>query len=224
MKYTSEHISGVLDHKIQVGNEINKFTSELFKRAVKHDFSKFSDEEMNVFEQVTPKLKGLTYGSNEYMAQLGLIKPALDHHYANNSHHPEFYPNGLKDMNLMDVVEMLCDWLAAAKQHDDGNIFKSIKVNQNRFGYSDELKKLLTNTVRSMHKYCIEWGCCDGREGGYIGNTVEEIHKQIDKDISLGDAEKDDLKYGFFREFKGANYTTKNVCWDNAFDVYWTRN
>ncbi|WP_064199079.1 DUF5662 family protein [Brevibacillus brevis] len=224
MKFTSEHVGGVLEHKRQVGIELNKFTSELFRRAVEHDFSKFSDEEMNVFEQVTPKLKRLTYGSDEYKAQLEEIKPALDHHYKNNSHHPEFYKDGIEGMNLMDVVEMLCDWLGAVKRHDDGNIFKSIKVNQIRFGYSDEFRKILINTIRSMHKYCIEWGCCDGREGGYVGETIESIHKQIDKDNSLSEAEKDDLKYGFFREFKGADYTTKNACWDNAFDVYWTKN
>ena len=31
----------------------------------------------------------LTYGSDEYKACLTEMKPALDHHYAANRHHPE---------------------------------------------------------------------------------------------------------------------------------------
>jgi len=40
---------------------------------------------------MTPKLAGSTYGSEEYKAFLGQMKPALDHHYAVNDHHPEHF-------------------------------------------------------------------------------------------------------------------------------------
>jgi hypothetical protein len=42
---------------------------------------------------------------------------------------------------------MICDWLAAVKRHKDGDIFRSIEVNQERFGYSDEIKEILKNTA-----------------------------------------------------------------------------
>lgn len=220
----TEHIKGVLKHKQDVGEYMARFANELFKRAVIHDFSKFSEEEFYAFESATPKLKNLTYGSDEYKQQLELIKPAIQHHYKVNSHHPEHYSKGVKGMSLMDIVEMLCDWMGAVKRHNDGNILKSIKINKERFGYSDELYEIFLNTIKKMYKYCIEWGCCDGREGLYIGDTIEEIHKRIDKDSITSDAEKEDLKYGFFREFKDKDYETKNICWDNAFDVSWTKN
>lgn len=66
----------------------------------------------------------------------------------NNSHHPEFYENGICGMNLLDLVEMLCDWKAATLRHNDGDIRRSIEINQKRFGYSDELKQILLNTLQ----------------------------------------------------------------------------
>jgi len=57
---------------------------------------------------------------------------------------PEF---GIRGMTLLDVVEMLCDWKAATQRHADGDILKSVEINQKRFGYSDELKAILRNTI-----------------------------------------------------------------------------
>jgi hypothetical protein len=53
-------------------------------------------------------------------------------------------------MNLIDLVEMLCDWYAASKRHNDGDIMKSIEINQKRFGFSDDLRQILENTVKDL--------------------------------------------------------------------------
>jgi hypothetical protein len=53
----------------------------------------------------------------------------------------------VNDMNLLDVVEMLCDWKAASMRHNDGNIHKSIELNADRFRLSPQLVKILENTV-----------------------------------------------------------------------------
>ena len=60
--------------------------------------------------------------------------------------------NEVSQMNLIDIVEMLCDWKAATLRHADGDIRKSIEINQKRFGYSDELKQLLINTIEILEK------------------------------------------------------------------------
>lgn len=57
---------------------------------------------------------------------------------------------GIRGMNLLDLLEMFCDWTAATKRHADGDIRKSIKLNQKRFGYSDDLKQILLNTVENL--------------------------------------------------------------------------
>jgi hypothetical protein len=64
---------------------------ELLQRGEVHDLSKFSPEEVKAFTEFTPKLRGATYGSEKYQSFLTDMKPALDHHYANNRHHPEFH-------------------------------------------------------------------------------------------------------------------------------------
>lgn len=139
-----------LKHIGTVRNFIQSIRDELQERAVHHDASKLEDPELEIFNIYTPKLKNTTYGSDEYKQYLKEMNVALDHHYANNRHHPEHYPNGIRDMSLVDLVEMLCDWLAATKRHDDGDIRRSIELNQERFGYSDELKQILYNTLEFL--------------------------------------------------------------------------
>lgn len=123
---------------------------ELLTRGETHDRSKLDRAEVDVFTEYTPKLKGCTYGSDEYKTYLKEMKPALDHHYAHNRHHPEFFAKGLKGMDLVDLLEMFCDWMASTKRHDDGNIMKSIEINQGRFGYDDVLADIFRNTVKLL--------------------------------------------------------------------------
>src|SRR5690349_18802217 len=90
---------------------------QLQQRAMDHDQSKLVAPEVEVFDEFTSKLRDCTYGSEEYKGYLAAMKPALDHHYAANSHHPEHYSNGIKGMSLLDLIEMLCDWTAATQRH-----------------------------------------------------------------------------------------------------------
>lgn len=122
----------------------------LHTRMITHDQSKLEFPEEEIFEKYTANLKELTYGSDGYFKTLEKMKPALDHHYSINRHHPEFHENGIKDMTLTDLMEMLCDWYAASQRHADGNIFDSIEMNQKRFGYSDELKRILISSANEM--------------------------------------------------------------------------
>jgi hypothetical protein len=125
-------------------------TSNLYQRAAVHDASKLRDPEKALFDEYTPKLKTLTYGSDEYKACLAAMGPALAHHYAHNSHHPQFYPNGFDGMSLLDVLEMLADWKAAGERHADGSLAKSLEINRERFGLSPQLHAILVNTAREM--------------------------------------------------------------------------
>jgi hypothetical protein len=72
---------------------------------------------------------------------------ALQHHYDKNAHHPEHYKNGIEDMNLIDIMEMFCDWRAASMRHNNGNLRKSIEINGERFNMSPQLVKIFENTV-----------------------------------------------------------------------------
>lgn len=126
---------------------LGEVTKELLDRARDHDASKVVDPERATFDEYTPKLKHSTFGSDEYKGFLVGMGEGLQHHYAHNRHHPEHHAEGIVGMNLVDLVEMICDWLAATRRHDDGDIRRSIEVNQERFGYDDQVKRLLHNTI-----------------------------------------------------------------------------
>ncbi len=81
-----------LAHIERVQSLIKAAIENLANRATVHDQSKLEEPEKSVFDACTIKLKSIPYGSDEYKAALAELKPALDHHYAANSHHPEFYP------------------------------------------------------------------------------------------------------------------------------------
>lgn len=153
-------------HIQTVQANLQKVIVDLMQRAAEHDQSKLQEPELSTFNEYTPKLKASTYGSDEYKGFLKGMKKGLDHHYENNRHHPEYWGfddtsynpetvrNGdaIKSMNLLDIIEMLCDWMAATERHADGDILKSIEINQQRFGYSDEMKAILLNTVKMLEK------------------------------------------------------------------------
>ncbi|HDZ13539.1 hypothetical protein LCGC14_1273470 [marine sediment metagenome] len=169
-----------LKHIEEVKKQIDIVVVALQDRAAKHDASKLESPEREIFDKYTPKLKGTTYGSEEYKQCLAGMKTALDHHYASNRHHPEHFVyhecNGcferyyqevnicnicgysqftdrpdIAQMNLIDLVEMFCDWKAATLRHTDGDIKKSIAINKKRFEISDELTAILLNTVEILN-------------------------------------------------------------------------
>jgi hypothetical protein len=139
------------EHQYAVQARIQEFRDHLKERARLHDRSKLESPEKEVFDRVTPQLAGLTYGSDEYKAALADMGPALDHHYAENSHHPEHYRDGINGMSLLDLVEMLCDWKAAGERHDDGgDIERSLRLNIDRFKIEPQLQSILENTIAEM--------------------------------------------------------------------------
>lgn len=135
-------------HKQEVAKGITAFCQVLMDRALYHDESKLQSPEVEIFGEHTHELSKMVYGSDEYKQSLEKLKPAIEHHYAKNRHHPEFHKNGVDDMTLIDVLEMLADWFAATKRHETGNIRKSLEINTQRYKLSPQLKQILENTVR----------------------------------------------------------------------------
>ena len=145
MSYDSK--ADTLLHMKRVAQLLTEASCELIKRANIHDNSKLESPEKELFDKYTPKLKDCTYGSDEYKGFLKELKVALDHHYKNNSHHPEHYVNGVNNFDLFDLIEMFFDWKAATERHADGNIMKSIEINKDRFKLSDQLCDIMRNTA-----------------------------------------------------------------------------
>lgn len=138
---TQKHIETVRKY-------IRFITDKLTSRGVEHDASKLASPEVECFAKYTKLLSNLTFGSEEYTACLAKMDTAIKCHYSRNNHHPEHYPNGINDMSLIDIVEMVCDWKASSERQHDGNILKTIDVLAERFNISKQLKQIIINTVK----------------------------------------------------------------------------
>lgn len=139
-----------LAHIKRVYELVRVVRDALLMRASIHDDTKLVEPEVSLFDEWTPKLKALEYGSDEYMAALAALKPALDHHYAAHSHHPEHFENGINGMSLLDLIEMFCDWKAAGERHATGNFAESLEINRERFKMSDQLAEIFENTRKEL--------------------------------------------------------------------------
>lgn len=151
-KQMVNHYIEVTKHKWEVFKQLGKVCINLLTRGVVHDLSKYLDDEAIGFAKYTDILKGLTYGSDEYKEVMDEFRDVIETHYSRNSHHPEYYDGTLDKMGLLDIIEMVCDWKAATKRHDNGSIIDSIYKNQNRFEYNNATaaKILLMATYTGM--------------------------------------------------------------------------
>lgn len=140
---TTKHIHKVREH-------LYKCIQLLDERARNHDLSKLESPEAEIFGEFTPELAKVEYGTPEYSALLEKVKPAIEHHYANNRHHPEYHRDGINDMNLIDLIELLCDWKAATERNKNGNIRKSLEINAERYGIDEQLTRIFSNTIKEI--------------------------------------------------------------------------
>jgi len=140
---------GTLDHIQNVRLKIYKVVEDLLRRSLLHDMSKLEAPEKEIYDKYTPLLNGMEYGSPVYRETISKMKVGVDHHYTNNRHHPEYFPDGINAMNLVDLIEMLCDWKAAGERHNlkPIDIFQSIEINAGRFKIDPQLKQILLNTA-----------------------------------------------------------------------------
>jgi len=144
------NLNDTLAHIRRVQGLLHRVVERLLSRSRRHDDTKLEEPEFTAFAKVSAQLDEVEYGSDRYEELLEELNDALDHHYAHHRHHPEHWENGLQDMSLVDLVEMLVDWKAASERHEDGDIHESIRKNQERFGYSDELKTILHRTASEL--------------------------------------------------------------------------
>lgn len=136
-----------LEHIRKVNKNLLEVVKLLLDRAIYHDESKLHPPEVEIMDLETPFLKDLVYGSTQYYEAVRRLGPAIEHHRNNNSHHPEFYGSlGINGMDLIDLLEMFCDWKAASERTKDGSFLRSLEINKDRFKMSDQLYQIFLNT------------------------------------------------------------------------------
>lgn len=144
---TYDSTEDTLAHIRAVQFNLEAVIADLLNRARTHDQSKLSKLEKLVFDKFTPKLRYMTYGSDEYNHTLKEMGKGLKHHYNMNDHHPEHIDGTIGWMAMPQMLEMLADWKAATERHNDGDLRSSIMQNAERFGYGPEMRDLLIRTA-----------------------------------------------------------------------------
>jgi hypothetical protein len=150
MKVSTYFLLELAKHVQNIQLLLNACANNLVLRGYNHDRSKTCSVEEEAFIKWGPELNKCSYQSPRYKEIVEQAKEAARHHHTMNDHHPEHHLNGIQDMNLLNLTEMLCDWIAASKRNPGGDIFKSIELNQKKYKYSDELKSILINTAKEL--------------------------------------------------------------------------
>ena len=118
-----------------------------------HDLTKFGEEEltplMNLYAH--HEKNGVSkFGTEEYKKDMKThLSSMIKHHHQENTHHPEHFEAGVKGMNLMQVLEMVCDWASASKRSGGGIV--NLNDTQKRFCFSDDMKEIMRNTLKTLN-------------------------------------------------------------------------
>src|SRR6266487_1604582 len=142
----SDYVKDLVDHKQRVAYYMQAVANDLFRRAAVHDNSKLSPEEFEAYDEAFPNFKKYAFGTEEMQAVYDRIRPALQHHFQANDHHVEHFEHGIDDMSLVQLIEMLCDWLAASER-SQVDFSTGLEMNRKRFHIDDQLFGILKSTV-----------------------------------------------------------------------------
>jgi len=135
-------------HKADVSAIMSKMIEALTSRMKRHDDSKLTEPEMSGFIKIAPELNGgkkISIDSQEYKDSIKIS--AVEEHYKNNDHHPEHFENGVEDMNLMQVTEMVADWISASKRYDG---VVNLEYQTERFKLDKQLMAIISNTINNL--------------------------------------------------------------------------
>ncbi len=129
----------------------NKVVSNFLLRAEVHDRSSLEEPEKSFYDQWRPVLSAMQYNSPEYLEAIKQLRPAIQHHYENNSHHPEHYPAGINGMSLFDLLEMIVDWKAAIERKGTNEyVLANWERTRQRFQIDPQLAAIIENTVSEL--------------------------------------------------------------------------
>lgn len=147
-----------LEHITQVAFILNFVQDMLRLRAESHDKSKLKSPEKEFYDKAIPLLQKHAFGTEGHSRALDGMREGLEHHYKNNSHHPEHYEDGISGFDLIDLVEAFADWQAAGRR--DGKtaegLLEALQVMKSKYNISDQLHSILANTIK---RYGHEWAC-----------------------------------------------------------------
>lgn len=139
-EYIEKHIEYVRKH-------LAIFIALLRARSIKHDDSKLQEPEFSLWCKMDEEPR-YEYGSDKYIEKMKKHAKVFNMHYKNNRHHPEHFSNlGILGMNLVDIIEMLCDWLGYKEKLSVKEAIDIVDKQMKRYNFSEDLSAIIKNTL-----------------------------------------------------------------------------
>ena len=152
---TRQHIERVAANLIKL-HEATEWGAELVQRAKVHDASKYGPNERLPYIWMTEfhrcRRSGIDFAYPPGMKDQ--VDEAIRHHVTTNRHHPDFHPDA-KEMNDIDLVEMVCDWTAMAQEFGErGGSAKDWADKQvgNKWKFDEWQVKLIYDTIDMLDR------------------------------------------------------------------------
>lgn len=142
----------IYEHQQKVAAVIRQVIQELIARALTHDASKFTTQELKDNLVTLPDKWGLLaeghgYHSPEQEQHRARFTAEIARHRKAHRHHPEYHADGVNDMDLIDLIEMICDWYVSAPDID-----QSIRKNSEDYEIDPHISRILENTASKLKK------------------------------------------------------------------------
>lgn len=141
--------SDTMEHATRVSIILTKVAKNLIYRGKVHDNSKFKTPEREIYEMNHDKLSKAKFGTDEYRKIQDEMSVAIDHHYQSNDHHPEHFENGIVDMNLIQMTEMLADIFAMSLSKGT-DVIKFLPTFMREKDIPENYYMILKNTLEYM--------------------------------------------------------------------------
>lgn len=148
----NDTVQSVIRHKEAVRKRLNWLAENLKHRAEIHDNSKLQVPEILWLIQMDREPK-YTYGTPEYFEKMNRWQKFFDHHYKENRHHPNHFPNGISDFTLADLCEFVIDITSYYDQLHPENAIQTVEAQANRFELDPQLVQILKNTLLEYYTY-----------------------------------------------------------------------
>lgn len=143
--------AATIDHIGRVRENMRQIINRLMQQSERHDASKMIEPERSGYAALHNDMLTVAYGTPEYAAVVEKHKPTVAHHYMCNSHHPECYEKGVREMDMFDILEMLADWKAASERPTSKTSFSDgFMHNRDRFNIPDDLFQMMIYTVEAL--------------------------------------------------------------------------
>lgn len=122
----------LLRHRRHVSHLLRELAREFERRADLHDLTTLELDEFEGRVRIQHIIRDHPYDSAEYRESLK-NEDSLQLHYQRNSHHPEHYTDKVEGMGFVDFVEMVIDWMGAARTYRNTSFEDGLRGQVQRF-------------------------------------------------------------------------------------------